>query len=128
MYTGYAYEFGICLSTEYSDYCTLLGSQWTEASMFVGLWGLTSSMGILLNNFCSEAYRALGKPKVSFAAQILHLVVLVPALIYASKIGFEALYWTRSLMRFQHYAVQLIFLYVVTRISFIQILKNIYPA
>lgn len=46
----------------YRDFITriLLGSQWMEASMFVGLWGLTSSLGILLNNYCSEAYRALG--------------------------------------------------------------------
>lgn len=114
----------------YRDFITkvLLGSQWMEASMFVGLWGLTSSLGILLNNYCSEAYRALGKPKVSLLTQLIHLAFLVPTLIVSARIGFEVLYWTRSMIRFQMYICQLIILYFVTGISTIKILKNLYQS
>lgn len=114
----------------YRDFVTsvLLGFQWTEASMFIGLWGLTSCLGILLNNFASETYRALGKPKISLLVQVIHLFFLVPALIISARVGFEALYWTRSMIRFQMYITQMIALYLVVGISLLQILKQVYPA
>lgn len=114
----------------YRDFITsvLLGSQWKEASMFIGLWGLTSCLGILLNNFSSEAYRALGKPKISLLVQVIHLCFLIPILRWAAIQDFETLYWARSMIRFQMYITQIIALYIVVRISFMQILKNIYPA
>src|SRR5690606_28261635 len=51
----------------YSDLATklLLGSQWAEASDVIGIWALTSSITIVFGHFCSEAYRAKGKPKIS---------------------------------------------------------------
>lgn len=82
----------------------------------------------MLNNFCSEVYRALGKLRISLLAQILHLVVLIPALLISARAGFEELYWTRSMIRLQMYITQLIILYVITRISFAKIMKNIYPS
>lgn len=114
----------------YRDLITriLLGSQWVEASMFIGLWGITSCLGILLNNFSSETYRALGKPKLSLFAQVIHLVCLVPALLWAAPKGFETLYWTRSLIRFQMYITQMIIMCIFIKISFWQIIKNIYSS
>lgn len=113
----------------YRDLVTeiLLGSKWLETSMFIGLWGLTSALGIVLNNFCSESYRALGKPKLSLLVQVIHLAFLIPALIWSAGISYEALYWTRSMIRFQLYATQLIVLYCVVKISPWQMLKNVYP-
>lgn len=114
----------------YRDFITLvlLGKQWTEASMFIGLWGVTACLGILLNNFSSETYRAMGKPKLSLLAQVIHLAFLIPALMWAASKGFETLYWVRSMIRFQMYITQMILLYIFIRISFLQILRNIYPA
>lgn len=114
----------------YRDLITriLLGSQWMEASMFIGLWGITSCLGILLNNFSSEAYRALGKPKLSLLAQVIHLLFLVPALLWAAPQGFAPLYWVRSLIRFQMYITQMIIMYVFIGISFGKMVKNIYPS
>lgn len=114
----------------YRDFLTrlLLGDQWLEATTFIGLWGLTSSLGILLNNYCSEAYRALGKPKISLFVQIVHLVFLVPALTVSAQKGFEALYWTRSMIRFQMYITQLLVLYYITKISFVKIVRNLFPS
>lgn len=113
----------------YRDFVTqvLLGDKWAEATMFIGLWGITSCLGIILNNFCSETYRALGKPKLSLMVQIIHLVFLIPALLWAARVGFETLYWTRSMIRLQLYVVQLIVIYAVIKITPWQMLKNIYP-
>lgn len=114
----------------YRDFITdvLLGKQWEEASMFIGLWGFTSGLGILLNNFASESYRALGKPKISLMAQLIHLLFLVPTLMWAAPKSFELLYWSRSLIRLQNYATQVIILYVVVGISLWKIMENIIPS
>ena len=77
----------------FSDLIVLiLGEQWTEAAGFIGLWGLTSSITIVLSHYSSEIYRAKGRPKLSVLAQVLHLIVLWPVVLIAVKYGFETLY------------------------------------
>ncbi len=85
----------------YRDFVTqiLLGSQWGEASGFIGLWGLTSSFTIVLSNFASEVYRSKGQPKVSLLMQIIQLLFLIPTLIFSIPHGFETLYTARALVR-----------------------------
>ena len=87
----------------FSDLATelILGSQWVEASGFVGLWGLTSAITIVLSHYSSEVYRAKGKPKLSVLAQVLHIIVLWPTVLISIKYGFETLYVARSLVRFE---------------------------
>ena len=64
----------------FSDLITdiLLGDQWGEASHFIGLWGLTSSITIVFAYYCSEVFRAKGKPKLSTLAQVVHMAFLIP--------------------------------------------------
>ena len=52
----------------YSDLATkiMLGSRWSDASGVIGIWALTSAIMIVFGHFCSEVYRAKGKPKLSF--------------------------------------------------------------
>ncbi len=75
----------------------LLGDQWVEATEFLGLWGLISTITIVFVNFCSTYYRSKGKPKISLIAQITYLCVLVPALAISVRHSFRALYYARSL-------------------------------
>lgn len=114
----------------YSDLVTkiLLGEQWLEASSFIGLWGLTSAITIVLSHYSSEVYRAKGRPKLSVLAQVLHLIVLWPAVLIAVRYGFETLYITRALVRFQGILVDLIIIYCVINISLSSILKNIFSS
>lgn len=114
----------------FSDLITsiLLGSQWGEASGFIGLWGLTGSLTIVLSYFSSEVYRAKGRPKLSVLAQWLHIVVLWPVVIITVKHGFETLYVARSLVRLEMILVNLIILYFVLRISPLKMIRNIMPS
>lgn len=94
----------------YSDLATeiMLGNGWEEASYVIGIWALTSAIMIVFGNLNSEVYRAKGKPKLSFIAQILHLIVLVPVCIISSKYSFSMLVYSRAWIRLELVLVHLI--------------------
>ena len=102
----------------------LLGSQWLETCKFIGLWGMTSALTIVFAHYSSEAYRSIGKPKLSVLAQVLHIVVLCPAIIIAVKYGFEVLYITRSLVRLELVLVNVVLMSVFVKIGFIEMCGN----
>lgn len=111
----------------YRDLATkiMLGSQWSEASNVIGVWALTSSIHIVLSHFCSELYRAKGSPKLSFIAQLLHLVVLIPACIISSNFGFWPLVYTRSWIRLEMLLVHYIIMKYVVKYSFMNMITNV---
>ncbi len=114
----------------YREFITsvLLGSQWSEASTLIGLWGLTSSFMILFGSYCSEVYRSKGKPQLSFLAQILHLIVLIPICYFTANESFESLVWARSLVRIQLVVVHFIIMHFVIKISPWIMIKNNIPS
>ncbi len=105
----------------------MLGSQWTEAAPFIGLWGLMEVTTVIFSRFCSPVYPAIGKPRISVIVQILHLVVLIPAVIISGQYGFQALYITRSLVRLELVMVNLIFVYLLIKQSPWKMMTNIVP-
>ncbi len=113
----------------YSDLIVkiLLGDQWYEACGFVGLWGLTSSITIVLSHYCSEIYRAVGKPKLSVLAQWLHIIVLLPVVYWTAQKGYETLYVARSLVRFELIIVNLAITYYFIKLSPLKMVVNIMP-
>ena len=68
-----------------------LGNQWLEASLFLGLYSLTSAFVVVFGHICSDAYRAMGRPKYSLIAQIGFLVFLIPGLLVGANYGFDVL-------------------------------------
>ena len=106
----------------------ILGAQWTEASGFVGLWGLTSALAIILSHYSSEVYRAKGKPKLSVLAQVLHIMVLWPAILIAIRYDFETLYITRSLVRLELIAVNLCIMGWIIKMPIGKMFTNILPS
>ena len=103
----------------FSDLITdiLLGDQWGEASHFIGLWGLTSSITIVFAYYCSEVFRAKGKPKLSTLAQVVHMAFLIPTVLWAVSYGFDFLCDIRALVRLTLILINVIILYGLTGIS-----------
>lgn len=114
----------------FDDFVTeiLLGNQWTEAAGFVGLWGLTSSLTIMLSYYSSEIYRAKGRPKLSVLAQVLHIVVLWPVVLWAVSYGFETLYIARSLVRLEMIVVNLCIMGWIIKMPVGRMFTNIMPS
>lgn len=106
----------------------LLGAQWMETADFLGLWCLTSAITVVFSHYNSEAFRSKGKPKLSILAQVLHLLVLVPVLLWSVAEGYQTLTVTRSLVRFQLIAVSCFILQLVVKIRFVDILSNVWPS
>ncbi len=118
--------FGIFM---FSDFIVdiLLGSQWHDAAHFMGIWALTSAVTIVLAHYSSEVYRSLGKPKLSVLAQLLHIIVLLPAVWIAVGYGFEILCDVRAWVRLEAVIVNLIFMYCFVKISPYKMIRNIFP-
>lgn len=107
---------------------TILGNQWTEAAYFLGLWGLTSSITIVLSHYSSEVYRAKGKPKLSVLAQVLHIVVLWPTVMISVHYGFETLCTARAIVRLELIAVNLIIMYTLMKMPVFRMFTNVMPS
>lgn len=103
----------------------LLGDQWKEAAYFIGWWGLTSAITIVFSHYCSEVFRAKGKPKLSVLSQILHLCFLIPTVIVSVKYGFEALCLSRSLVRLTGIIINLCILYILVQIVPTKMFSNL---
>lgn len=114
----------------FSDVVTtiMLGDQWTEATGFIGLWGLLGTVTVLLSHYASTVYRSMGRPKLSAVSQVLHMLFVIPALIIAVKYDFAVLYTTRSLLRLQSVLVDCLLMYFCIKLSIWKMVKNITPA
>jgi len=95
----------------------LLGEQWKEAAYFIGWMGLTSTLMIVFSHYCSEVFRAKGKPKYSVIAQTVHLACMIPTVYISAQYGFEILCLSRSLVRLTGIVIALILLYKIVRIT-----------
>ncbi|WP_304406698.1 lipopolysaccharide biosynthesis protein, partial [uncultured Clostridium sp.] len=111
----------------YSDLVVdiLLGEKWGEANNVIAIWGLISGIVIILGHYSSEVYRSKGMPKLSFFAQLLHLIVLIPTCIIASKYEFNTLVNVRALIRLQFILVHIILMQFIIGISIRDMFKNV---
>lgn len=111
----------------YSDLVVniLMGKGWEEANQVVGVWAIISGIVIVLGHYSSEVYRSKGKPKLSFIAQLLHIIVLVPTCIIAGKYGFNILVNARAFIRLELVLVHLIIMRFIFKMPIINTFKNI---
>ena len=87
-----------------------------------------TALTIVLSHYSSEVYRSIGRPKLSALAQFLHIIVLCPAMLIAVDYDWETVYVTRSLIRLELIAVNLIIMQVVINMSTYAMIKNIMPS
>lgn len=113
----------------YSDLAMhiLLGSQWEEASGVIGAWALAHTVAIVFGYYCSEVYRAKGRPKLSFLVQVLYMIVLIPTCIISSKFGFWPFVYARSATVIVFALVHLLVMKFAIGIPISKIIKNVYP-
>ncbi len=106
----------------------LLGSKWSEAAFFMGLWGLTSSITIVLSHYSSEIYRSLGKPKISFWVQLTQIACIIGVIIWALPLGYKALCEWRALVRLELVVANLLVMWTVIKMSPWKMIKNVLPS
>lgn len=114
----------------YRDLATkiFLGSQWNESSNIIGIWALAQAITIVFGYYCSEVYRAKGRPKISFLVQLLYIVVLIPTCLISSQYGFWTFVYMRSLVVLEFVIVHLLVMKFVIGIPISRIIKNVFPA
>jgi O-antigen/teichoic acid export membrane protein len=114
----------------FRDFITeiLLGDQWKEASYFIGLWAVTSSVTVVLAHYCSEVYRSIGRPKISVIVQISQIVFIIPVVLWSVHCGFNFLCEMRSLIRLELILVNFFCIYLFVRITPLMMIKNIFPS
>lgn len=105
----------------------LLGRQWQEAVPFIGIWGLMEVITVVFQRICSNIFPAIGKPRISVTVQVLHLVVLIPAVYISIGYGFSVLFYTRAFIRLEGVLVSVIFAHVAIKLSFTSMVKNLIP-
>ncbi|WP_027631121.1 lipopolysaccharide biosynthesis protein [Ruminiclostridium cellobioparum] len=113
----------------YSNLATkiLLGSQWNEASGVIGVYALTNSIIIVFGYYCSEVYRAKGRPRLSLFAQVLHLVFLIPTCIISAKYGFWIFVYARSWAIIEFVLVHFILIKISMGFPVSKMIKNVFP-
>ncbi|MDU7872235.1 MAG: oligosaccharide flippase family protein, partial [Veillonella sp.] len=103
----------------------LLGSQWTLAGIVLGSWALSSAIMTVTANLISEIFRAKGMPNLSFWAQILHLVVLIPVIYICIQYDFSTFVYARSLVRMEMLVASMLLLALFVNMSAFRIISNI---
>lgn len=112
----------------FRDFVTLilLGSQWEEAALFIGLWGLVRAVWCVFGIFSTELFISCGKPKYSVLLQIIQLLILIPALWISVQISYDTLVISRTLVIVLIMIIECIFLYKIICISPTHIVKDIH--
>ena len=103
----------------------LLGPQWTLAGIVLGSWALSSAIMTVTANLISEIFRAKGMPNLSFWAQILHLVVLIPVIYICIQYDFSTFVYARSLVRMEMLVASMLLLALFVNMSAFRIISNI---
>ena len=111
----------------YQDFIVqiLLGPQWKLAGIVLGSWALSSSLVTAISYLISEAFRAKGMPNISFLAQMLHLIVLIPVIYICVQYDFTTFVYARSIVRMEMLMVAMIFLALFIHMSALRVITNI---
>ncbi len=105
----------------------LLGSQWVEAELFLGLWGLTAGLAAVTSTYCSEIYRSLGKPRISLVVQCIYLLILIPSIYFSARSGYEVLILVVPLITVALLVIHLLTLAIILKMNSLRVITNIIP-
>lgn len=89
-YVAYiVFPFGFSIGL-YSDLVTiiLLGDNWIEASTVIACLGFTFPLGLLIGQYNSYYFRALGKPKLALTVQTIYSALMIVFMLWAVEKSF----------------------------------------
>lgn len=111
--------FNRCIITD-----ILLGSQWLEASLIVGIWAIIMTFSIIIYSVPAENFKAIGKPKYLFLYQCSYLAFLVPICYMASEHGFWEFVYARFFCVVFQILLFIIFAKAILQWSILKFSKN----
>ena len=105
----------------------LLGPNWTEISLFLGLFALMNVYGVEICYFASEVFRSKGQPKISFIYQCIFIVILSPTIYISAKKGFINVCMARCGCFLAFIVIAMVFCKALYGIKILDIIKNLTP-
>lgn len=105
----------------------LLGSNWGDATLLIGLWGLIISGSVIFADFGATILLAKGKPKYIFVSNLVQIILQVLALLWSSNKGYTSMILTICIVRLQLPIMQMLLSSRMTGIKGKTIVKNIAP-
>lgn len=106
----------------------LLGSQWLAIADLMGLVGLSTAISIATAQHNSVYLRAIGKPFLAFAIQIIYVVIMIITLgIFVSR-PFDELCFVRGILGFVYIVISSVIVWITEKISLIKVLINNIPS
>lgn len=99
----------------------LLGNQWGDATLIIGLWGFILAESVIFNGMSGAVILSLGKPKYLFISNIVQAVLMIPAFYFGGKLGFKQMIIITSIVRVQLPAFQTFIACRLSKITFREI-------
>lgn len=90
----------------------ILGPQWMDGNLIIGLWGVMLTISVFVYSFPAEAYKAKGKPKYLFCFQLSYLCIFVPICWWCARINF----WTFIYARFYCVGAQVLLFIIFSKL------------
>ena len=113
----------------YRDFVTelMLGKEWIDASIVIGLYSLTYTASVSFGNFYSDAIRAKGYPRKLVEVDSVYLILIVVLLCVASNLPFFTFCVIFSILKLIQPILQAYFGRKICRVPFSILLRNSYP-
>lgn len=103
----------------------ILGSQWDDASILVGVWAIVSSINIVISNVHSYILISKGKPIFTFVSNFIQCFLIIIVFFSTKNLGFYIMFYALSATALQLSVTQVLFANKVFKISEIDKIKNI---
>lgn len=106
----------------------ILGPQWKDSSLFIGLWALVNVYTILTGQYLSIVFTSKGRPKLGVLSQFIQMIILVPTLLISVRFGFTTIIIARCFARLSYGIINMVIAKIKLDIKPQNILMNLLPA
>lgn len=102
----------------------LFGSKWTDAGIFVGLYGMANAFAILIGQYVSIVFMAKGKPRLAVISQALQIIETLCLLLITVDRGLGWLAVGCSVARAMYGVINMVIGKIAFNLSPLKMLKN----